>query len=307
MGKGRLPGRAALLHRRRASWRGARSRSAAHIGFTGIVTFKNSADLRAIAKDAAGGPLPGRDRRAVSRAHSVSRQAQRAGLRGRDRQDAGRGARRLARRDRAPDHGEFLPIVRKGAAPGGGGRMNLTFTILGLRLVRRRAAARHRLGRLRSRTTRRTGGGAARCWSSAARGQDVTRVLVDTGAGPARAAARRRASNWLDAVLYTHEHADHTHGIDDLRGLFLHKRRRVDVYADDATSRMLMTRFAYCFVQPAGSDYPPILNMHGLKRRAAGNSIPGRAGRSRRCRSCRSTATSSRSASASAMSHIPAT
>ena len=71
--------------------------------------------------------------------------------------------------------------------------------------------------------------------------------------------------NWLDAVLYTHEHADHTHGVDDLRGLVLHKRRRVDVYADDATSRMLMTRFTYCFVQSAGSDYPPILNMHELK------------------------------------------
>src|SRR6185312_6291929 len=71
--------------------------------------------------------------------------------------------------------------------------------------------------------------------------------------------------DWLDAVLYTHEHADHTHGIDDLRGLYLHARRRVDVYADDPTSRMLMTRFSYCFVRPAGSEYPPILNMHELK------------------------------------------
>ena len=83
--------------------------------------------------------------------------------------------------------------------------------------------------------------------------------------------------NWLDAVLYTHEHADHTHGVDDLRGLVLHKRRRVDVYADDATSRMLMTRFTYCFVQSAGSGYPPILNMHELKA-GTETSIPGPAG-----------------------------
>ena len=43
--------------------------------------------------------------------------------------------------------------------------------------------------------------------------------------------------DWLDGVLITHEHADHTHGIDDLRPLFVHKRRRVDVYMDEPTSR----------------------------------------------------------------------
>jgi phosphoribosyl 1,2-cyclic phosphate phosphodiesterase len=91
----------------------------------------------------------------------------------------------------------------------------------------------------------------------------VTRVLVDTGPDLREQLIDAKV-DWLDAVLYTHEHADHTHGIDDLRGLVLRKRRRVDVYADDATSRMLMTRFSYCFVQPAGSEYPPILNMHEL-------------------------------------------
>jgi phosphoribosyl 1,2-cyclic phosphate phosphodiesterase len=91
----------------------------------------------------------------------------------------------------------------------------------------------------------------------------VTRVLVDTGPD-LREQLLDANVDWLDGVLYTHEHADHTHGIDDLRGIFLRGRRRVDVYCDDATSRMLMTRFSYCFVQPAGSDYPPILNMHGL-------------------------------------------
>jgi phosphoribosyl 1,2-cyclic phosphate phosphodiesterase len=96
------------------------------------------------------------------------------------------------------------------------------------------------------------------------RGSDVTRVLVDTGPD-LRDQLIDSGADWVDAVLYTHEHADHTHGIDDLRGLFLKRRRRVDVYADDATSRMLMTRFAYCFASPAGSEYPPILTMHELK------------------------------------------
>ena len=96
------------------------------------------------------------------------------------------------------------------------------------------------------------------------RGADgVTRVLVDSGPD-LRDQLIDANVDWLDAVLYSHEHADHTHGIDDLRGLFLHGRRRVDVYADDPTSRMLMTRFTYCFVQPPGSGYPAILNMHRL-------------------------------------------
>jgi phosphoribosyl 1,2-cyclic phosphate phosphodiesterase len=92
----------------------------------------------------------------------------------------------------------------------------------------------------------------------------ATRVLIDTGPDLREQLIDANVP-WLDAVLYSHEHADHTHGIDDLRGLFLKARRRLDVYADDPTSRMLMTRFSYCFVQPPGSDYPAILNMHGLK------------------------------------------
>ena len=91
----------------------------------------------------------------------------------------------------------------------------------------------------------------------------VTRVLIDTGPD-LREQLIDAHVDWLDAVLYTHEHADHTHGIDDLRGLYLRARRRLDVYADDPTSRMLMTRFSYCFVQPPGSEYPAILNMHGI-------------------------------------------
>jgi phosphoribosyl 1,2-cyclic phosphate phosphodiesterase len=85
----------------------------------------------------------------------------------------------------------------------------------------------------------------------------TTSVLVDTspdlrdqllGAGVTR----------LDAVLYTHDHADHTHGIDDLRPLAIAMRRVVPLYMDQATSALLTTRFSYCFVSPPGSDYPPI-------------------------------------------------
>ena len=67
-------------------------------------------------------------------------------------------------------------------------------------------------------------------------GAGVTRVLVDTSPD-LREQLLDADVDWLDAVLYTHEHADHTHGIDDLRGLFIHRRKRVDVYLDEPTSQ----------------------------------------------------------------------
>jgi phosphoribosyl 1,2-cyclic phosphate phosphodiesterase len=88
-------------------------------------------------------------------------------------------------------------------------------------------------------------------------------VLVDTGPDLREQLLSADVTR-VDGVLYTHEHADHIHGIDDLRGLFLTNRKRVDVYADEATWRTLSLRFAYCFVTPPGSGYPAILNRHPL-------------------------------------------
>lgn len=68
----------------------------------------------------------------------------------------------------------------------------------------------------------------------------------------------------LDAVLYTHAHADHTHGIDDVRPLVIHMRRRIPVYADARTRSLLLTRFGYAFETPLGSLYPPILDIRDL-------------------------------------------
>lgn len=68
----------------------------------------------------------------------------------------------------------------------------------------------------------------------------------------------------LDAVLFTHEHADHIHGIDDLRPLVIHQRKRIPVYADAKTCGFLHARFGYCFTAPPGSEYPPILDEHRL-------------------------------------------
>ncbi len=64
----------------------------------------------------------------------------------------------------------------------------------------------------------------------------------------------------LDAVVYTHDHADHTHGVDDLRAFSLRMRRRVPVYMDPSVWTTMHTRFGYCFETPPGSSYPPILD-----------------------------------------------
>ncbi len=90
-----------------------------------------------------------------------------------------------------------------------------------------------------------------------------TRVLVDTSPD-LREQLLDANVEWLDGVLYTHEHADHTHGIDDLRGLFMRHRRRVDVYLDAPTAAVLVPRFSYVFETPPGSQYPPIVTEHRI-------------------------------------------
>jgi phosphoribosyl 1,2-cyclic phosphate phosphodiesterase len=91
-----------------------------------------------------------------------------------------------------------------------------------------------------------------------------TAVLVDTSPD-LREQLLGAEVGWLDGVLYTHAHADHIHGIDDLRLVALANRRRVDVYADASTTETLRTRFGYCFETPPGSEYPPILTAHRLE------------------------------------------
>jgi len=91
----------------------------------------------------------------------------------------------------------------------------------------------------------------------------ITRALVDCSPD-LRAQLLDAEVDWIDGVLITHAHADHTHGIDDLRPLFVRKRQRVPVYMDEPTSRAMHAHFGYCFMSPPGSQYPPILSEHRL-------------------------------------------
>jgi phosphoribosyl 1,2-cyclic phosphate phosphodiesterase len=90
-----------------------------------------------------------------------------------------------------------------------------------------------------------------------------TTVLVDTGP-ELRLQLLAADVRHIDAVIYTHAHADHIHGIDDLRSFWLISRRLVDVYSDAATAARLDQGFSYCFRRAPGSNYPPILKHHEI-------------------------------------------
>ena len=94
--------------------------------------------------------------------------------------------------------------------------------------------------------------------------EGTTRVLIDTSPD-LRHQLLEAGVGELDAVLYTHSHADHVHGLDDLRMIVFNMRRQLDVWADGDTGEQLLSRFGYAFVQPEGSPYPPICNLHTIK------------------------------------------
>jgi phosphoribosyl 1,2-cyclic phosphate phosphodiesterase len=90
---------------------------------------------------------------------------------------------------------------------------------------------------------------------------EATQIVIDTGCDLREQLLDANVGR-VDAVFYTHEHADHTHGIDDLRVLALNNRKRVDVYFSQEAANRIVPSFAYCFTAPPGSGYPPILNQH---------------------------------------------
>ncbi len=92
----------------------------------------------------------------------------------------------------------------------------------------------------------------------------TTSVLIDSGPDM-RQQLLRIGIKTLDAVLYTHYHADHVNGIDDLRMVAINIRKRLPVWADECTSDKLKSSFSYIFETPQGSNYPPILELNTIK------------------------------------------
>jgi phosphoribosyl 1,2-cyclic phosphate phosphodiesterase len=91
----------------------------------------------------------------------------------------------------------------------------------------------------------------------------ATQVLVDTTPDLREQLIDARISR-LDGVLITHDHADQTHGIDDLRMVAQNMMRRVHVYGAEETMRALTDRFGYCFKGAGG--YPAVLEGRTIAR-----------------------------------------
>lgn len=104
-----------------------------------------------------------------------------------------------------------------------------------------------------------------------------TQILVDTSPDMREQLIDARVRT-LDAVLITHDHADQSHGIDDLRMIAQNMMRRVDVYAAAETMGVLKSRFGYCFKGNEVGAYPAILNGHTIERPYGEFEIRGQGG-----------------------------
>jgi phosphoribosyl 1,2-cyclic phosphate phosphodiesterase len=75
------------------------------------------------------------------------------------------------------------------------------------------------------------------------------KILIDTSPD-LRTQCLREGIKTVDAILYTHAHADHIHGIDDIRSLNFHRGSAIPCYADAPTMAELHERFGYVFKPP---------------------------------------------------------
>ena len=91
-------------------------------------------------------------------------------------------------------------------------------------------------------------------------------ILIDTSPDLRSQLLKNKVKS-IEKVFYTHLHADQTHGINDLRPFFLLNKKQIPVFADNKTSKYLMSTFNYCFKSSYG--YPSTLNLNKLKKKHA--------------------------------------
>ena len=90
-------------------------------------------------------------------------------------------------------------------------------------------------------------------------------LLIDTSPD-LRAQALACNIKRVDAVLFTHTHADHLHGIDDIKAFNFIKQNVIDVYGDEKSMAEITGRFAYCFRPPRPEIgwFRPALRAHNI-------------------------------------------
>jgi phosphoribosyl 1,2-cyclic phosphate phosphodiesterase len=86
-------------------------------------------------------------------------------------------------------------------------------------------------------------------------------ILVDTSTDLRKQAIRENIPH-IDAVLFTHSHADHIHGIDDLRGFHFIHRRVIPCYGNKETIGAISRKFDYIFTGLKEAGYAPLMEAH---------------------------------------------
>tara|TARA_B100000902_G_C27261357_1_gene890954 strand:- start:838 stop:1575 length:738 start_codon:yes stop_codon:yes gene_type:complete len=89
-------------------------------------------------------------------------------------------------------------------------------------------------------------------------------ILIDTSPDLRQQLLKHKIKN-INKVLYSHMHADQTHGINDLRSFYINSKKQIDVYADAQTSRYLKSSFAYIF-NNFSKEYPATLKLNKLQK-----------------------------------------
>jgi phosphoribosyl 1,2-cyclic phosphate phosphodiesterase len=88
-------------------------------------------------------------------------------------------------------------------------------------------------------------------------------IIIDTGPD-LRMQALRENIRRIDAVLYTHVHADHVNGIDDLRAFCQLQRMQIPLYGNAYTMDNISSRFGYAIREPGGTWDLPILRVQAV-------------------------------------------
>ena len=90
-------------------------------------------------------------------------------------------------------------------------------------------------------------------------------ILIDTSPDLRQQLLNHKIKK-IDKVLYSHMHADQTHGINDLRSFYIVNKKPINVYADNSTSSYLKKNFFYCF-NNNNSEYPATLKLNKINKK----------------------------------------
>ena len=93
---------------------------------------------------------------------------------------------------------------------------------------------------------------------------DIENILIDTSPDLRQQLLNQKIKN-IDKVLYSHMHADQTHGINDLRSFYINSGKQINIFFDFYTSKYLKDTFSYIF-NSYSKEYPATLKLNKLPK-----------------------------------------